>query len=475
MTLTALPAVRRRRLAPRLLRVAGAPVACCLLVATALIGFYDRGVANYDLAYALSWGAELASGRAPSYGVPFPPTPHPLTNLLGVVLSPLGAGATGAAMLLGALAFGALAALAYQLGRELAGPVAGVVAALLVATRNPLLFWGSLTYLDVPYCALLLGAILLEIRRPPRPRGVLSLLLVAGLLRPEAWLLSGAYVGLLWYRDRRLPSLDLLALAGAAPLLWLGTDFATTGKPLYSFTLTRDMTQTFGRASGPGAIPFDLPETVVRVARPAVIVGAILGFALALRERRGVAVRVLGLAVAATAATAVVIAGGTPLNERYVFLAPVVACVLCGAAVAPLASRGPALGRAAGAVVALALVGTLVADLHRIGDGRTTIRDQRLALAELHSVADRAARSRCGRIVAPSRAAPWLSVWRGAPAPAFLARGRTMPAAAVIAPTIDPTVQGLVRANADRLPAGSWRSVRPAWTGRYWTLRLSCG
>ena len=48
------------------------------------------GFANYDTLYALAWGGQLARGVAPAYGVPIAPTPHPLIEVLGVVLYPLG-------------------------------------------------------------------------------------------------------------------------------------------------------------------------------------------------------------------------------------------------------------------------------------------------------------------------------------------------------------------------------------------------
>ena len=49
------------------------------------------GFANYDTLYALAWGGQLSRGALPAYEVPIAPTPHPLVELLGVVLSPLSA------------------------------------------------------------------------------------------------------------------------------------------------------------------------------------------------------------------------------------------------------------------------------------------------------------------------------------------------------------------------------------------------
>ena len=51
-----------------------------------------------------------------------------------------------------------------------------------------------LAYQDMPFAALIVGAVLLEARRPRRGDAVLVVLAVAGLLRPEAWVLSGLYV-----------------------------------------------------------------------------------------------------------------------------------------------------------------------------------------------------------------------------------------------------------------------------------------
>ena len=50
-----------------------------------------------------------------------------------------------------------------------------------------------LAYQDIPFAALVIGAVLLEAQRSRRGVPVLALLALAGLLRPEAWLLAGVY------------------------------------------------------------------------------------------------------------------------------------------------------------------------------------------------------------------------------------------------------------------------------------------
>ena len=101
-------------------------------------------------------------------------------------------------MIASLLAFGALVYLAFALGRELFSPWVGVVAALVVLTRPAMQRDALLAYQDVPFAALIVGATLLEARRPRRGAAVLVVLALAGLLRPEAWVLAGLYWLWMW-------------------------------------------------------------------------------------------------------------------------------------------------------------------------------------------------------------------------------------------------------------------------------------
>ena len=58
------------------------------------------------------------------------------------------------------------------------------------------------------------------------------LLGVAGLLRPEAWLLALAWAA--WALPVRRDRAAVVAAALAAPLLWIAFDLAATGDPLHS-------------------------------------------------------------------------------------------------------------------------------------------------------------------------------------------------------------------------------------------------
>jgi hypothetical protein len=174
-----------------------------LLGAAVLRLMTANGLVNYDTLYTLVWGRELAHGVLPDLEVAIAPTPHPLATLGAIVLSPLSSleldGLHGelAATAVIAVAFVSLALLGwvvFALGRAWFNTAAGVVAALIVLTRVPVLDFGARAYVDIPYLVLVLVALLVETRRPRAGPPVLALLALAGLLRPEAWLFSAAYL-----------------------------------------------------------------------------------------------------------------------------------------------------------------------------------------------------------------------------------------------------------------------------------------
>ncbi len=114
------------------------------------------------------------------------------------MLSPLGAASMErVTVALGFLALAGCGWVVYRLGTLWFGRAAGAVAALLLLTRLPVLSYGVRAYVDLPYLFLLLSA-LLVVCSPTRAWrrlrvAVLSLLALAGLLRPEAWAFSGLY------------------------------------------------------------------------------------------------------------------------------------------------------------------------------------------------------------------------------------------------------------------------------------------
>src|SRR3954453_2742286 len=231
---------------------------------------WGHGFANYDALYSLVWGRELADGHGPSYDVSLAPTPHPLANLACLALAPLRPPAGEAGRVAGALrAAGACGYLVCALGARWFGVAAGLLAAVLFLTREPVLSYGTRAYVDLPYLALVLGALLaLDRRRLP-----FVLLALAGLLRPEAWLFSFAL--LVWRRDWALAP-----LAAAGPVLWLAGDLVATADPLPSLTGPRENVETLGRKTGLLNVPLYLPRRVGEVVREPVLVGAVVGAGL---------------------------------------------------------------------------------------------------------------------------------------------------------------------------------------------------
>ncbi|HEX6228233.1 MAG TPA: hypothetical protein VFZ41_02090, partial [Solirubrobacterales bacterium] len=228
-------------------------------------------------------------------------------------------------------------------------------------------------YVDLPYIALVLGALVLETKRPRAGWPVLALLALAGLLRPEAWLFSLAYLAYLSLdpeqlrlrlerlRRRRGPekaaavplgradtqnaglirpafvrtrgaavALTILALAG--PILWALFDWITAGSPTHSFTGTRETVETLERQTGPIDLVLYGPRRLGEVLQWPGMVGAaggiVLGLAL-LRRRSEVGV---AAAVLALAAFAILACAGLAVIPRYTMLAAAVLAVFAALA-----------------------------------------------------------------------------------------------------------------------------------------------
>jgi hypothetical protein len=405
------------------------------------------GFANYDTLYALAWGGQLSRGVVPSYRVAIAPTPHPLIELLGVVLYPLGPrGVENVTVWLGFLALSACGWVVYRLGAEWFGRAAGALAALILLTRVPVLSYGVRAYVDIPYMLFVLAALLVESRRRRAGAPVLVLLAIAGLLRPEAWAFSGLYwlylmcwkpaadpalvdsaavgpdrVG--WDRvgwdppaPRKLAMLTLLALS--APLVWVLSDLAITGDPLWSLTNTRHTAQTLHRITGIGNVPEYIPRRIGEILRPPVLVGAALGGVLSLlwlrrRALVGAAAGVLAVLVFAAFATT-----GLPINTRYAFLAAAILSVFCGAGVFGWTCLEEADPRrrwwiAGGALVLVALVAYAPSQFHSAHREldklarQHSIENDLVALVDNHTIT-----LKCGPVGVPNHApVPLLSLY----------------------------------------------------------------
>ena len=314
------------------------PAAWVGAVAAILLLLFPRGFPNYDTIYSLLWGREIADGLEPDMGAALPPTPHPLAELFGAAASPLGDGAIDLTIVVAYVSLGLIGYLVYRLGSLWFDRPIGAVAALIVLTRAPYLSNGLRAYVDLPYIALVLGALVLETRRPRAGWPVLALLALAGLLRPEAWLFSLAYLAyLIWpgLRDERRLDKQVLSwglLAIAAPLGWALFDWITAGSPTSSFIGTRETVETLERQTGPVDLVLYGPRRLGEVLQWPGMVGAAAGIALGLaflrrRSAIGVAAATLALGAFAVLATA-----GLAILPRYTMLAAAVLAVFAALA-----------------------------------------------------------------------------------------------------------------------------------------------
>ena len=323
------PALRRR---PPASLVIGAAVA-------GLSALFWPPFVTPDSMYALLWGRELLDGALSTYAPG--PTPHPLTIALGALASLLGAqgGYVATFLLFGPVALGALAAAVFTVGHRLASPWAGGLAVALLLTSVPVLVWASVARYDIAFGALVMTALAIEMTHPRRGLPTLALLAVAGLVRPEAWLLAGLYW--LWALPRMgrgEVTAGLLLVAGA-PAIWMAMDAGVTGDALYSLHYTEDASEhLYGQFSKGENLAQGWQDLLACAGLMAIVVAP---FSLA--RRRGLSPEALALVWILLALSLGVflalVVRGMASNERYLLLPGCLIAVLAGVAASPARSN----------------------------------------------------------------------------------------------------------------------------------------
>jgi hypothetical protein len=385
-----------------------AETAGAVVLALGAVGLWalTRTYPNYDSYYHLVWGRELLSGVTPSFEVYAAPTQHPLYVALGALLSLLGEGGDRALVLVCLLAYAALVFGVYRLGSVVFGLWPGLLAAAFVGASASFLLYAARAYVDAPFLALVVWAAVLVAQERRGWAAPLALLVLAGLLRPEAWVLGVLYW--LWAGPRR-PALAAAALL--APVLWALVDLAATGDPLHSFNATTELADDLGREQGLAAVPGSFVSFISATVRPPVALLALVGLALALWRlgwaRTRVPLALLGAGIATFAGTGLL---GLSILPRYLTVPAVAMCVLAGYALAgftTLPRQDPLRRRWAGASAAATVAGAaalvvLAPSLSRVSDEVSFIRSSHDRLVALLDDPRVRAGMECGPLTFPN-------------------------------------------------------------------------
>jgi hypothetical protein len=316
---------------------------------------------NYDAYYHLVWGREIVAGHLPTFEAYQAPTQHPLYLVICAVLGLFGEHGDRLLVLFTCLCHVAFTYAVYRLGTAMWDRKAGLMAALLAGSSFALLLYAARAYVDEPFLALVLWAGALEAERsaaqvrvvsPPNMEGettptaapsgdraaradrggraVWILLILAGLLRPEAWLLGGAYWLWLSWRARR-PLWRIVALPLVAPVIWCAVDAIVTGDPLFSLHSTSDLADELNRTRSFSEVPGDFVSFLVDTARLPVAVAAVAGIVWSWRARDARAVHVaIALFLAGSLTFFATSVAGLSVLPRYLTVPAVALCLPAG-------------------------------------------------------------------------------------------------------------------------------------------------
>ena len=393
-----------------------APLAITGLATLAWL-YLGGGYPNFDAAYAVVWGDQLVEG-APDYAVEYAPTPHPLATAFGALAALVDERAYDMLAAVAYLSFGALVWGVYALGSECYSWRVGLLAALIVATSFTILSRTAASYFDVLTAALIVLAGLLE-ARGRRGVPVLALLGLAGLQRPEAWLIAAAYWLYLAPALEVRQRLRLAALAAAAPVLWATVDLIVTGDPIFSFSGTRSAAQEAADGGG-GSTPIlsVTAEGLRNILRLPALVGGAVGALLALAFLRGRSRIPLTLLIVGVISFVGLGVAGLPLVNRFLFLPAAALAIFFGVAALGWLDQ-PGLGAsttsarrlraawiAGGAALLVVLIATVPAQVDRLQGLRDEVRLRVRAVDDLRALADsrpvRTVLRRCQRVYLPN-------------------------------------------------------------------------
>jgi hypothetical protein len=387
----------------------GPAVALALLIVAVAVGtLVYPTYPNYDSYYSLLWGREALHLHLPTFDVYRAPTEHPLALLFGAALSLLGRSGDRVMVLATMASLVVLAMGMYRLGRAAFTPIIGLIAGALLLSRFDFPFLAARAYIDIPYLAFVVWAAALEVERPRRGMLVLILLVLASLMRPEAWLMAGLYVIWIGWRASWPERLLYAALAAAGPVIWVGIDTVVTGHPFFSLSHTTGLAEELGRNKGLAQVPSATWDFLMSLDKLPVLLAAMLGLLIAiwLTPRRAIlpsVLLVLGLATFFMVGVA-----GLSIINRYLLVPSLMIMVFAAVALGGWSMLRPGVVQWlwAGAAVVAVLGGVLYTTSHlksRVFTENLTFRgDSHRALVDLLEHSKVRSALRCGPLSVPN-------------------------------------------------------------------------
>jgi hypothetical protein len=187
---------------------------------------------------------------------------------------------------------------------------------------------------------------------------VLVALGLAGLLRPEGWVLAGFYLLWVGWRASWAQRVRYAVLAAIGPVVWCGVDLAVTGNPLYSLLYTSGSAEDLGRSQPLSQLPSTLPQFFGALVKLPVELMALAGIAFAVLAAPRRAVMPLVLFLAGVGTFVLIGAAGASVIERYLAVAAVALIVFAGVGLGGWTMLEPSRWRTGWAVLtALVIVG----------------------------------------------------------------------------------------------------------------------
>ena len=152
-----------------------------------------RSYPGSDSIYSLLWARELLDGDVPSFDAYRAAMPYPLAVAFGVLLAPFDELGARIWIACSVLSFGVFVVGVYRLQKVIGGRFLAALAVVLTLSVPDFILYGLRGLVQAPYLAMVIWAVALEAERPRRGGPVWVLLILAGLLRPDAWVLAGVY------------------------------------------------------------------------------------------------------------------------------------------------------------------------------------------------------------------------------------------------------------------------------------------